>query len=584
MTVPPLHRAARARRGAALAVAVALALPAAGARAFPLLDATAGDLVPAGSELAPQDAQALRHQLGLINGLGAPAGGGWTFIPRVDFQEELTDNVLQAHSPRKWDLVSFLAPGFSLAGSLPRVQVTLSLTPTLTMYARTPSLNSLTEDLTGLASVTVVTDLAFVDVRALAGVRSKYGGSGGIGSAAGSLAGASGSGLNGLAGNTQGLTRDNEVQTASFGVSPYLLRRFGDFGTGKIGTSLDVTRSASLSGFAALPFPSGGANGQTLVTTEQMAQFTSGDVLDDVQNTFSFDATQSRTRTEAGYLTAANGLTTAPVSSTSSKLIATDRVTYQVNRTVSVFASGGHEELSYSGGQARGVNDLVWSFGTTVTPSPSSTLTVSYGHENGFNSVTANGRFALGSRTAVNLSYAETLGTQLEYVQSQLNLASNSNGALVNGLTQGALFGPTNGLAAQDGVFRTNSLTVGTVTSLDRDTVSLNLSLTKQTSARPGAGAGTSSTARTGSVSWLHLLRPDMTVNASTSYTVQAQAVGLALTPGDNTTLTVGAGWQWQLSDKVSVSVRYSFFDRSSASTVYNIYQHIVVLGISKSF
>ena len=61
-------------------------------------------------------------------------------------------------------------------------------------------------------------------------------------------------------------------------------------------------------------------------------------------------------------------------------------------------------------------------------------------------------------------------------VQNQLNLATaNSNGTLVNGQTGGRLFGTTNALAVQDGVFKTETLTLGSETTLDRDIISLNL-------------------------------------------------------------------------------------------------------------
>src|ERR1700749_4818400 len=86
--------------------------------AFPLIgdDQVVPSTEPAASEV-------LRHQLQMNNGLSAPAGGGWTIVPRLDWQEELTDNVLQEHAPRRADLVTFIAPGISLAGDLPRAQV-----------------------------------------------------------------------------------------------------------------------------------------------------------------------------------------------------------------------------------------------------------------------------------------------------------------------------------------------------------------------------------------------------------------------------------------------------------------------------
>ena len=50
-------------------------------------------------------------------GAGRAAVG--RLCPRIDFQELLTDNVEEQHSPRQADLVSYFAPGFSLAGDLP---------------------------------------------------------------------------------------------------------------------------------------------------------------------------------------------------------------------------------------------------------------------------------------------------------------------------------------------------------------------------------------------------------------------------------------------------------------------------------
>ncbi len=116
--------------------------------------------MPLGTELATPDAQDLRHQLQLVNGLTAPLGGGWTIMPRIGLQEELTDNVLQAHSPRRFDLVTLLSPGIRIAGDLPRVRLTFDFAPTLSLYARSGNQNALTEQMTGLGNVTLVPDFA----------------------------------------------------------------------------------------------------------------------------------------------------------------------------------------------------------------------------------------------------------------------------------------------------------------------------------------------------------------------------------------------------------------------------------------
>src|SRR5690349_12903677 len=159
------HRPARAPllAPAILGVAV-LAAQIQTAGAFPLTV----DQVPQGTELATPDVQALQHQMQLANGLVPPVGGGWTVMPYVDVQAMVTDNVLQAHQPRQWDLLTYLSPGIQLAGDMPRLQLTLDYAPGLSLYARTSSLNALTQQLNGVGLITVVPDLLFVDVRALA--------------------------------------------------------------------------------------------------------------------------------------------------------------------------------------------------------------------------------------------------------------------------------------------------------------------------------------------------------------------------------------------------------------------------------
>jgi hypothetical protein len=38
------------------------------------------------------------------------------------------------------------------------------------------------------------------------------------------------------------------------------------------------------------------------------------------------------------------------------------------------------------------------------------------------------------------------------------------------------------------------------------------------------------------------------------------------------------------MSDTVSTSFRYSFFERHSAVNSYNVYQNVLILGLSKAF
>lgn len=578
-------------RTAAAVLGLAVVCGANRAMAFPLVDPTglsAPSLgpVPQGTDLAAPDAQDLRHQLQLVNGLGAPAGGGWTFVPRFDFQEMLTDNVLQQHSPRAADLVTYFAPGFSLAGNLPRTSLRLSYAPTLAIYARQSSLDAITQQLSGIGSIILMPDLLFVDVRALSGVQSAYGGAGGLGSVGASASGASTAQatIPTLAGNSQGLNRDNEVQSSSVGVSPYLMRDFGDWGIGRIGYSLDMTRSSRVSGFASSPFPTGGNGGQSMISSEEVAHYVTGDILGQFQNAVDADLSQSQITTQAGSF---NGITGAVsptrTHSTSTREIVTDKITWKVTRDIALFVTGGHEDIVYSGLNGQSIHDLTWSLGTTVTPNPDSQFTLSYGHQNGFNSISANGYYALGSRTLVNVAYGSTLGTQLENLRNQLNQSTaTSNGTLVNAQNGGQAFASTNALPVQNGIFRTDSLTVGTQTTLDREIITLNLQLSKQTST--GGSTNSSSSGKSLTATWLHQMRPDMLLNAAVSYAIQEQVANNGLNPGNSRSLAASLGWQWQISDTISTSLRYSLFQRHAAVATYDIYQNMLILGVSKTF
>ena len=292
---------------------------------------------------------------------------------------------------------------------------------------------------------------------------------------------------------------------------------------------------------------------------------------------------QSRTTAESGSIDPNTGLTTAATTHFSStREVVTNQLSYRLNRSISVFAAGGHEDIVYTGPGGQSIHDLTWNLGTTLTPNPDSQLTVSYGHQNGFNAFAANGYYALTARTLISVSYGSTLGTQLENLRNQLNLATtNSNGTLVNGQTGGQLFGATNALPVQNGVFRTDTLTVGSQTTLDRDIVTFNMLLARQTS----TGGSVSTTGNSKD------LQRDLDPPDAAGYDFQrpdvilaAGSEGLQAGPGNSTSVVAGLGWQYQISDTVSTSLRYSFFQRRSAASAFDIYQNSLILGISKTF
>src|SRR5208337_1024209 len=178
------------------------------------------------------------------------------------------------------------------------------------------------------------------------------------------------------------------------------------------------------------------------------------------------------------------------------------------------------ENIDYGGTNALATHGMTWQIGTTLTPNPRSTLTMSYGHQQGVDSLNVNGLYVLTARTSVNVSYGETLGTQLQALQNQLSLADiNNSGTLVNSRTGAPLFTSNNLLGTQSQLYRSKTMTAGTTTQLDRDTLTLNVQYADYTAA--GAGATGSTNGFTGTANWTHSLRDDLTLSVSGSYGVR---------------------------------------------------------------
>jgi len=576
--------------------------------AFPFFDPTNADTVPGaaplGTDLPDTDVAGLRNQLRLVNP-GAPGNpSAWTIIPRLTIQELFTDNAYEVESPRLADAVTVVAPGIRILAETARLQLSLDYQPNLLMHAINGPLNAMTQQLNATGLITVVPNLAYVDVTALSGVQSRLGALAGAGTlGAGAGAAATTAGTTAGYGTGQGLNRNNEVQTSSFGISPYLLRQFGDYGTVKLGASVNASSYSSITGFVASPLPTGGgAESSSLLTTEQVAHYSSGQFLNKLQYALDVDLQQSHTQNGANTITVGTTTTTAPAGTfTSERQTFNNSLSYALNRSVTLLGAIGEQHIQYSGGQAPTISGLTWNIGFTYAPSPASSITLTYGHLNGTNAIQANGFVAVGGRSQLTFSYSNTIGTQLENLQNQLNNAiPGTQGGLVNAQSGGPALTGINALGVQTGVYRFNSFNTSFSTVFNRDTLSLTLTWSEQTSINPSVGtstigfdafgnpvivptivstAGPSSDVWTGSASWIHLLREDLSLNSSASYSFIHRSGGL-----NDGSLSTAVGLQYTLSPSTTVSARYSFFDRVSKIPGYSLYENLVLLGLTKQF
>ena len=556
-------------------------LSAGSALAFPMDDQT-GSFGPSAREsLSAPDAQDLRHQMQIVGGATAPASsGGWIIVPRIDVMGLITDNALQVSNPRQWDLATIISPGISATADTTRLQLRFDYSPILSVYARTTSQNALSHFLNASGLLTIVPEMVFVDLRAVAGVQPINGGFGGINGFGLGLAQAGSLGAS-LA-NSAILNRQNQSQVLSAGISPYLVRQYGDYGSLRIGTSFQASSQSSVTGFGTVPLTTTGDDAQSQFTTEQTARFVTGEFLGRIQNTTEGTLSQTPISATTGTLGRRFG------SSYSARQIFTNRTAYAINHAVTVFVTLGYENITYSGGLNQKTKGLVWNLGTTLNPNPDSFLTISYGSSEGAENLNFDGKYVLSPRTTITASYGSRLTTQLQALQSQLDQGVlNASGILVNSQTGAPLIIGNNGLALQPGLFRYDTFNLTAQTNLDRDFLTLALISTTQRSpnSTPTSAATTS---RTISGSWVHELRPDLSLNTVLSYTTQTTSGSSAV----GKTIAASVGLNYLITDSLTGRIRYSYFSRQAgAATAINpafsrlsFSQNLFTVGITKQF
>jgi uncharacterized protein (PEP-CTERM system associated) len=540
--------------------------------AFPITDPDNPSIVTSAPEPSQSD---LRHQLQLQSGFGAAqAGGGWSFTPAITFEEIWTDNILNTQTNRRWDLISAATPSISIFGDVPNAQVQFYYAPAFILAARTPEENRITNQLSGTALFTIIPDEFYVDARAFAGASPVGGGFGPLGTGFTTL-----NGVNSLGGvGTTGLSKQNQVQTSSFSLTPYWLHRFSDTGTAKIGYQFNESAYAQGGTYLPIFFPVG-SNTAFNFTNEGVAQFETGERFAPFRY---FVAADARIGTGNGF----NG--------NSTEYTFLNRLGYLVNRNIEVFGQLGYEDLNFTQVSPNvHVSDAIWGLGTTLTPNQDSQITVSFGHQNGQNGAQVNAWYQLTTRTRISASYSTGLQTNLQGIAGQLDLLSlDSTGRGVDSQSGAPLFIGNSGLGIQAGVFRTKSLTMNATTVLDRDSFSLSLQFYQTTTVATVRSnvtvpfgvivppVGTTSTATTGYATWAHQISEDLSMSTSVAYGTSHFSSGSS----NQNSVAASVAVQYLISPTLAASGRYSFFDRVSSTPGQSYYQNIVLVGLSKQF
>ncbi len=419
---------------------------------------------------------------------------------------------------------------------------------------RTASRNQLL----GTGLFTIVPDEFYVDARAIAGGAPVNGGFGALGPGVTPNFGGFGTQLGAL--GTTGLSNQNQIQTNSFSIAPYWLHRFGDTGTAKIGYQFSDSGYSQSNSYVPLFFPTG-PNAASNISNEGVAQFETGDRFAPFRNLIVADAQ----------------LGSGNFQGNSYQYTVTNRLGYVVNHEITVYGEIGYEDdLYYAAHRRIHINDAIWGIGATWKPNPDSQININFGRRYGENNLGFNGSYALTASTRISASYSTGLQTDLQGIQNQLDLASlTSTGETVNGDTGAPLFIGTGGLGVQAGLYRFKAFTASASTVLDRDQFSIWLQISQTTTiamaptnvtvpfniAAPPVGSTQQATSVF--VSWTHQISEDLNLSSVASYSTSN-----VTNNGNQRSVAVSVGLQYLISQTLSATASYSFFDRIASSQV----------------
>jgi uncharacterized protein (PEP-CTERM system associated) len=524
-------------------------------------------LVPTISPGTPTDVQ---HHIagGPSVGLPGPPEPGWTILPRVDVSEAFNDNIFQRENNRSSDFITYITPAVTIAGNLPSLQTRIYYAPTGVIYASHGGQDMIAQNLNGSATVTVVPDAFYILLRGFAAVQPTFGG---LPNASGGFSLQQGSGIN--QSTSPFLTRDNATQVETFTFAPYVVHRFGTFGTVKAGYSYSYSSFSQLSGFTAFPLSTSDANG-SLNTNNEVLQFTSGEDFGRFRELVLATGTQ---------------FDGSGVTSGAYQYILTNQLGYAVTRDVTIFGEVGVEDIHFSGTPTTNIRDFVWAVGTQWTPNPDSIITVGYGHKYGTDSLLFNGSYAPTARTRIYGRYQTGLGTDLTQLQTFANetgvdafgnSVDQTTGAPI-GLTNGAL-----GVSGNNNLYQTKIFTGGATLSLDRDQITLQASWQdRQIVATTNRFGASSSSGFSGLVGWTHQLNPDTFSNLYFSYGRQNGNQFFAGFGGEvEDTYAAQGAIRHNFTETLSGIAQYTFTDRVANIPGLSFTQNVFLLGLSKQF
>ncbi len=485
-----------------------------------------------------------------LGDLGQPAqaqGGDrpWSFTPSVGLSEAFSHTTgAQVVDRAPNQLITTVSPSFIASGDSERLHGTLSYAPQVSLYTPDGDQNQLAQNFNARLLAELLPQTLFLDLRASGSVQSVATGQG--------------------PSSTSTLNRGNSTQNYDFSASPYAVHRFGPWGTAEIGGTVarSIQGSVQQSGFV----QTGQAAGIDTAATNQNATFYGGHAAFTTGEAFSRYAGAALAQT-----TQAEG--TGVLRGAYRDIVSLDNG-YAITHGITLLAMLGYEHIHYAGTDPLLISDATWSAGVRLTPDPFSTLTVRYGHHDGFDSASVDGGYQISPRVTVYARYSSGLTTQAELLQNALATSDlDTQGNPVDHLTGAPLVPVDNFFGTQNSLFKTTTASLTAVWALPRDSFSAGVNSQQQQlvsgSSAAGLAAGGSNGSNSsgiyGSISWAHQLGVDLqsTLYAQygTNHLSQSGIAGSPLVRGgtDQQSLSVSAALSYALTRTLSGQAQVSY-------------------------
>lgn len=495
---------------------------------------------------------------GIQNAFAPPsfASQGITITPSLGAQEQFITGTYQNGGGRNSEFVTSIRPGLLVAGERPNLTVAVNYDPQIQIYSNHNYGNTISQSLNAAVDAALIPGALNLALRGYATTQSTIGG---------------------LApGGYTVLGNNNTTLTQSYSVEPSFQHYFSGAGTLDLAYVLGITRQSGNTAYlpnTSLPYFQ---NGNFTSQTED-ATFTTVPIF------YRFDDIPSVSMTED---------TGTGVLNSAHQYFYDNMVRYALTRHALLTASGGYEDIYYSGIPPVRIQDATWSIGFQLTPAENASIIFQYQHRYGFNAPYFAAIYPITARTTLAASYTDELGTQQQQLGQGVAASSvNSFGLPVSGVSGVPVLLTNQALSVQSSLQRQSTLAFSSTTTYSRDSISFSVLRQSQKLVATAPGfAGFSQSSLSGNVDYTHQLSEVASFSTYLNYTrTNSIALGAGTTSSYAASFTYGyqfspslSGYaQYLLTNQDFIGYGNQYLNNGNNGTSL---QNSIIVGIQKTF